>query len=758
MDSALTSAEKKQLCSLLQIPRHCYGNFPLMKSSFKTACLRNHPDKGGDPEVMKELTCLWQKFSCSVYEMRRHFPTYDEEDDDEDTPLYGTSAFRTWWGRKQHGHRRTETTSSSRRGEPSHTGDSSGYGSSQQSQGSSEFSEPSNSRNPSREDIPSSSSTKFKGGNLFGNSARCAPPPSPWDDESLRCDETLSSPEPPSTEEEPFSESSERTTFTSTQSDEDPFSTPRSPPHPHRRRRPAGSPTPSYSSTPPKPKKPKDSPHPSDFPTDCSDYLSHAIYSNKTMSSFAIFTTREKGKFFYNKIDGKFKVEYKGRFSFKEGSILLILTCGKHRVTAIKNFLQPFCTVSFLVVKGVIKLLDLYRHLGGDNGYRLDEESKSLNSFEFDQNKKEQTCNWTQVTDFAVEYGIEDPLLIMAHYLDFAYNPDLCMKCLHKTGLKPHKAHEKEHANAKLFQDSRSQKSICAQASETVIAKKRLHMMEVTREELLLEKLRFQMEKLVDFGPNDLKVFMAGVAWWNCMFADFEMKLLKILQLITENIPKKRNVLFIGPINSGKTSLAAALLDLLDGKALNVNCPSDKLPFELGCATDKFVVCFEDVKGQVGPNKDLQSGQGFHNLDNLRDHLDGNVSVSLEKKHVNKRHQIFPPCIITANNYIIPKTVFCRIAYTLHFSCKDNLRDSLEKNCDLRRRRVLSSGVTLVLCLIWCLNMKYFQTSLQEDVKKWRDIINAEVGHDMYCKMLENVEAGEDPLHGILEYEEDEED
>ncbi|AGA82606.1 small T antigen [Otomops polyomavirus KY157] len=78
MDSALTSAEKKQLCSLLQIPRHCYGNFPLMKSSFKTACLRNHPDKGGDPEVMKELTCLWQKFSCSVYEMRRHFPTYDE--------------------------------------------------------------------------------------------------------------------------------------------------------------------------------------------------------------------------------------------------------------------------------------------------------------------------------------------------------------------------------------------------------------------------------------------------------------------------------------------------------------------------------------------------------------------------------------------------------------------------------------------------------------------------------------------------------
>lgn len=78
MDEALTREEKSQLCSLLGIARHCYGNYPLMKSSYRKACLQNHPDKGGDQDTMTTLNVLWGKFQSSVYDMRRSFPSTEE--------------------------------------------------------------------------------------------------------------------------------------------------------------------------------------------------------------------------------------------------------------------------------------------------------------------------------------------------------------------------------------------------------------------------------------------------------------------------------------------------------------------------------------------------------------------------------------------------------------------------------------------------------------------------------------------------------
>lgn len=78
MDSALSSSERKELCLLLGIPKHCYGNYPLMKSKYKSACLKNHPDKGGDEQTMQKLNVLWGKFQASIYDMRRDFPSFDE--------------------------------------------------------------------------------------------------------------------------------------------------------------------------------------------------------------------------------------------------------------------------------------------------------------------------------------------------------------------------------------------------------------------------------------------------------------------------------------------------------------------------------------------------------------------------------------------------------------------------------------------------------------------------------------------------------
>ncbi|AGA82583.1 large T antigen [Alphapolyomavirus cardiodermae] len=794
MDTALSAYDKLQLCELLGIPRHCYGNYPLMKSSYRQACLKHHPDKGGDDNTMTLLNVLWGKFQTGVYEMRRQFPSFEEDDFEEEdlSPPYGTSQFRHWWAKQQHHGTKSAAharTSGNRRRKPSSPHSGTGGGSEGTSTGYSSASQTSNATadtdrtnippSAANDETPGSSSTSsrftfpnpkssntrgYRGGNIFGDSSR-GPQPN-WDD-SLYCDESLS-PEPPTpTEDEAFSESFSETPFsetssqrtgsafteTASQSTDESFSMPSSPP---RRRKRNTSPAPSYSSTPPKPKKNRENAPPDDFPVDFTEYLSHAVYSNKTLSAFAIYTTQEKGKLFYSKLESKFKVEFKSRHKVNNGCILLVITLSKHRVSALKNFLMPFCTVSFLIVKGVIKVMDLYNVLSNDP-YELIEENKPLQDFEFRDLPKEQTCNWNAVADFANEYGLDDPLIILAHYLDFAKVPP-CEKCNSRSSLKPHKAHGKEHKNAKLFLESKSQKSICTQAAEIVLAKRRLLMLELTREEVLTKKLEERLSRLADLSPEDLRLHMAGVAWYNCMFQNFEMKLFKILKLLTENVPKRRNILFRGPINSGKTSLAAALLDLLEGKALNVNCPADKLPFELGCALDKFMICFEDVKGQVGPNKHLQPGQGFHNLDNLRDHLDGAVPVSLERKHVNKKHQIFPPAIITANEYLIPKTVLARIAYTVPFCCKENLRTSLDRNLDLRRKRILQSGTTLLLCLIWCLNINHFKVTLHSEIKKWKELIEVEVGHGNYCKMIENVEAGDNPLKGITEDDQDSED
>ncbi|AGA82586.1 small T antigen [Alphapolyomavirus cardiodermae] len=78
MDTALSAYDKLQLCELLGIPRHCYGNYPLMKSSYRQACLKHHPDKGGDDNTMTLLNVLWGKFQTGVYEMRRQFPSFEE--------------------------------------------------------------------------------------------------------------------------------------------------------------------------------------------------------------------------------------------------------------------------------------------------------------------------------------------------------------------------------------------------------------------------------------------------------------------------------------------------------------------------------------------------------------------------------------------------------------------------------------------------------------------------------------------------------
>lgn len=465
-----------------------------------------------------------------------------------------------------------------------------------------------------------------------------------------------------------------------------------------------------------------------------------------------VYSTLEKAALLYEKID-KLKVEFKSLHRWeKSGSgFLLLMTVTKHRLSAVKNFCQNFCTVSFLICKILLKPLECYRCIC-KSPFQEIKSNKILLSTDFDDGKEE-ACNWNKVAEFAVEADLDDPLLILAHYLDFAAAYP-CMKCL-KPKIKAHEAHQDHHANAVLFEKAKSQRSICNQAADVVLAKRRLQLAESTREELLAKAFEKQLEKLKKIDEMQIINHMAGVAWYACLFEEFDVLLFNMLKLLTENIPKQRNILFRGPVNTGKTTLAAALMDLVHGKSLNVNCPSDKLNFELGCAIDRFAVVFEDVKGQNTLNKKLQPGQGINNLDNMRDYLDGAVPVNLEKKHVNKRSQIFPPCVCTMNEYMLPQTLYVRFHMKLNFVAKANLQSALDKTPVLLANRILQSGLTLFLLLMWYYPSTKFFQSLREEIATWKAIVEKTVTHEMFCKMLENVEVGESPLADIIE-EEDE--
>nr|AHN49690.1 truncated large T antigen [Merkel cell polyomavirus] len=139
MDLVLNRKEREALCKLLEISPNCYGNIPLMKAAFKRSCLKHHPDKGGNPVIMMELNTLWSKFQQNIHKLRSDFSMFDEEP----TSSSGSSS-------------REETTNSGRE-----------------------------SSTPNGTSVPRNSSRTD----------------GTWED--LFCDESLFSPEPPSSSEEP---------------------------------------------------------------------------------------------------------------------------------------------------------------------------------------------------------------------------------------------------------------------------------------------------------------------------------------------------------------------------------------------------------------------------------------------------------------------------------------------------------------------------------------------------------------------------
>ncbi|DAZ92358.1 TPA_asm: Large T antigen [Steenbok polyomavirus] len=553
-----------------------------------------------------------------------------------------------------------------------------------------------------------------------------------YDEERLRCEEDLHSSE----EEEP-GPSTPRKPSQSQQSQESDYT------------------------TPPKKARP---PPPEDIPAALLEYVSQAVFGNKTYCAFCVYTTETKVQDMQLHCCRKFNPLFWCISTVDDrvgGAVFFMICPGKHRVTAVLNWGRKICASSFIHVKAVLKQGDCYARMGEAPFSRVSASKEGgLHDEDFEEKgSKGKEVDWVKLCEFAHCLNSTDPLLIMGMYLDFAAPPGTCVKCNSQSGGKIHwKNHPIHHANAKIFKQCKQQKNICSQAADQVAAAARLRVHTSTRAELLEYYMKQHFVAMAEQcgGPVEIATTMAGVAWLSELIPDCNDQVLSILEMLVLNTPKSRYVHFIGPVNSGKTTLAAAITNFVNGVSLNINVPSEKLPFELGCAQDKFCVLFEDVKGQATEN--LPGGMGFINLDNMRDYLDGCVPVNLEKKHQNKVCQLWPPGIITSNEYNVPKTVSVRVHKTIRFKYKKSLEKALRGEDNLLSKRILTNPVTLLAMLVWNEPVSRFAAALQEDVVHWKTVLEAWISFSTFMEMRVNCQEGRPVLQGVVVYDDEEED
>ncbi|ACI16490.1 putative large T antigen [Myotis polyomavirus VM-2008] len=503
------------------------------------------------------------------------------------------------------------------------------------------------------------------------------------------------------------------------------------------------------------PKRKKDNKKPTEMPDDLLPFLSAAILSNKTVTNFLVYTTIEKSEYLYRKLRERYKATFISRHRLEAAGFVYMITPSRHRVTAVQNFASALCSVSFLIIKAVIKPFECYQHLCLPP-YNKDMENLDggLNRDFFDvPEEAARLVSWKQITDYALATNCDDVFLLMGQYKEFAQEVEGCKKCDEKIFYEHYNYHKMHTENAQVFLDCRNQKTICQQAVDGVIAQRRLTVAQMTREQLLAARFKELFARMDSYfsakSSKDIKHYMAGAVWYMHFFPGIDMKdfITEFLQAMVDNIPKRRYWLFTGPVNTGKTTLASALLDLCGGKSLNINMPFDKLNFELGVAIDQFMVVFEDVKGQVSDNKDLPPGQGIHNLDNLRDYIDGAVPVNLEKKHLNKKTQIFPPGLVTCNEYVLPITLKVRLCRRIKFTFNKNQFLALRRTDCLYRHRILQSGISLLLLLIYECGIDEFDKEVQELVEKWKKRIDEDIGDYLIDDMKANCAEGKDLFH-----------
>ncbi|AIX88117.1 sLT [black sea bass-associated polyomavirus 1] len=306
---------------------------------------------------------------------------------------------------------------------------------------------------------------------------------------------------------------------------------------------------------------------------------------------------------------------------------------------------------------------------------------------------------------YAVETGCCDPLLLLGDYLTFAEGLQSCDECYQEqlrvadpAGRVHSTRHEAHHQNAKGFKDVSNKKQQCVSACDVVCGCLRRRETKMSRDDRFGARVLQGLENLV----RGVTTEMLSAAFLLKAMLPFPITEFfdKVVKTMVEAVPKKQGWVFRGPIDSGKSTVAAAVCGLLGGVALNVNTNRDRLWVELGRALDRYMVVFEDVKGMPERgHPELPFGEGFPNLDSLRECLDGLFKVGLERKHQNKVETHFPPWIVTCNQYIIPETILARCKVLDFAPGRLNFKQFVEqKGVDLR---FMASGECLLL--IYCM-------------------------------------------------------
>ncbi|UEV87527.1 putative large T antigen [Gammapolyomavirus phacarbo] len=424
-----------------------------------------------------------------------------------------------------------------------------------------------------------------------------------------------------------------------------------------------------------------------------------------------VITTEQKMPYLKPQVLQQFPCHGHSHHSWKAAGLhLLILHLQTAtRISTISNFCKKQCTVSPYTVRGVKKNM-LRRLLDACQEAGMEVEMSDLDASASAHSDKQ--FNQALLNEYAIKHSITDSLLLIAIYKRFHVACESCETCKAQKKDMPFRmlkrkwvgGHIDDHIvhnnNAKIFLQLKDQKRVCQAAVDGVLAEKRFRASTMTRNEQFSDRVISIMESVKDILNDSEQTddLICSIMLLNMLIADVNL-LGDIVTTMVKNPPKKRYYIFRGGVNTGKTTVASALLNLMTGASLNINGSPERLQFELGCAIDAFMVLFEDVKGTPSEGSSLQYGMGMTNLDNLRDHLEGAVPVNLERKHQNKIAQIFPPGVITMNDYWIPQTIMARCKQLVTFKKNNTYYRALRANPQITDGRWLTKAET-ILCLM----------------------------------------------------------
>nr|WFD61294.1 MAG: large tumor antigen [Canine polyomavirus] len=314
-----------------------------------------------------------------------------------------------------------------------------------------------------------------------------------------------------------------------------------------------------------------------------------------------------------------------------------------------------------------------------------------------DEEDQEPLFDHTMLREFAMALKITDPV-----YLHGLYGHEMslpladCMLCVedgkNREEFQTHRPfHLKHHENSLCFGSVREQRKACVHACDSVHAWLRLRMKTQTAEQFYVERLEEVLRRVARGNIPATAITAQGVLWAHMcpgVFRDFMEHVYSAL-VVAE--PKRRGLIFQGPFDCGKTTIAQSIRAFFMGCSLNVNLCKERLGFELGGAIDMRMVLFDDVTGAPDSARGLEGGWGFRNLDSLRDHLDGCVPVGLERKHQQRIEQVFPPWILTCNEYYIPSAVLVR-GHRIQFNKSLGDPDEFMRRWDIKRSQLVSAS------------------------------------------------------------------